>query len=217
MSDPTVHQSVFRDLVALTKPSIAGLSMFMTIGGYLLAGAGDVFTTLWAVIGTALIVGSANALNMAWEHETDALMTRTAERPIPAGRLSVRTAGSSDSLGGKWPRPLPWRQHANGLDRACVSRSLRLHLHDEAADAWALLVGAVPGAAPPLIGWTASTDNLGWPGLLLFGVLFIWQIPHFLAISLYRREDYAGAGIQIWPVARGKSRPSASRWPTPPR
>ena len=92
MSDQAAQQSVLRDLVALTKPSIAGLSMFMTIGGYLLAGAGDLTTTLWAVVGTALIVGSANALNMAWEHETDALMTRTAERPIPAGRLSVRTA-----------------------------------------------------------------------------------------------------------------------------
>ena len=207
MSDPTVHQSVFRDLVALTKPSIAGLSMFMTIGGYLLAGAGDVFTTLWAVLGTALIVGSANALNMAWEHETDALMTRTAGRPIPAGRLSVRTAaifGLAWGVSGLAALFLGVNTLTGLIGLASLVLYVCIYTPMKLRTPWALLVGAIPGAAPPLIGWTASTDNLGWPGLLLFGVLFIWQIPHFLAISLYRREDYAGAGIQIWPVARGE-------------
>ena len=207
MSDQAAQQSVLRDLVALTKPSIAGLSMFMTIGGYLLAGAGDLTTTLWAVVGTALIVGSANALNMAWEHETDALMTRTAERPIPAGRLSVRTAtlfGLAWGLSGLGALFLGVNALTGWIGLASLVLYVCIYTPMKLKTPWALLVGAVPGAAPPLIGWTASTNDLGWPGLLLFGVLFIWQIPHFLAISLYRRTDYEGAGIKIWPATRGE-------------
>jgi protoheme IX farnesyltransferase len=206
MTVPVAHQSLFRDLVALTKPSIAGLSMFMTVGGYLLAGAGDLYTTLWAMLGTALIVGSANALNMAWEHETDALMTRTATRPIPMGRLSVKTATIFGLAWGLIGLGIlftgvnaltGWVGLASLFVYVCVYTPMKLR------SPWALMVGAFPGAAPPLIGWTASADNLAWPGLLLFGVLFIWQIPHFLAISLYRRTEYERAGILVWPVARG--------------
>ncbi len=206
MSVQVAQQSIFRGLMALTKPSIAGLSMFMTVGGYLLGGAGDGWTTLWAMLGTALIVGSANALNMAWEHETDALMTRTASRPIPAGRLSVRVAtvfglicgvlglgilfGGVNALTG-------WVGLTSLFLYVCVYTPMKLR------SPWALIVGAIPGAAPPLIGWTAAANNLAWPGLLLFGVLFIWQIPHFLAISLYRRSEYERARILTWPIARG--------------
>lgn len=206
MSDQVAKPSVVADLVALTKPSIAGLSMFMTIGGYLLAGAGDAVTTFCAMLGTALIVGSANALNMAWEHETDALMTRTATRPIPAGRLSVRTGTTFGLIWGVLGLGLLFGG-VNILTGVVGAASLFLYVGVytplKLRSRWALIVGAFPGAAPPLIGWTAATDGLGWPGLLLFGVLFLWQIPHFLAISLYRRADYAGAGIQIWPVVCG--------------
>jgi protoheme IX farnesyltransferase len=171
-----------------------------------LAGAGDLYTTLWAMLGTALIVGSANALNMAWEHETDALMTRTATRPIPMGRLSVKTATIFGLAWGLIGLGIlftgvnaltGWVGLASLFVYVCVYTPMKLR------SPWALMVGAFPGAAPPLIGWTASADNLAWPGLLLFGVLFIWQIPHFLAISLYRRTEYERAGILVWPVARG--------------
>lgn len=206
MSVQVAQQSIFRDLMALTKPSIAGLSMFMTIGGYLLAGAGDLYTTVWAMLGTALIVGSANALNMAWEYETDALMSRTADRPIPAGRLSVKTATIFGLIWGLLGLAIlfegvnaltGWVGIASLFLYVCVYTPMKLR------SPWALIVGAFPGAAPPLIGWTASADNLAWPGLLLFAVLFIWQIPHFLAISLYRQTEYERAGIMVWPVARG--------------
>ncbi|MGB0590741.1 MAG: heme o synthase [Myxococcota bacterium] len=206
MSVQVAQQSIFRDLMALTKPSIAGLSMFMTIGGYLLAGAGDLYTTVWAMLGTALIVGSANALNMAWEYETDALMSRTADRPIPAGRLSVKTATIFGLIWGLLGLVIlftgvnaltGWVGIASLFLYVCVYTPMKLR------SPWALIVGAFPGAAPPLIGWTASADNLAWPGLLLFAVLFIWQIPHFLAISLYRQTEYERAGIMVWPVARG--------------
>jgi protoheme IX farnesyltransferase len=206
MSDQGTHQSTVRDLVALTKPSIAGLSMFMTVGGYLLAGGGDTITTICALFGTALIVGSANALNMAWEFETDALMSRTADRPIPAGRLSVKVATAFGLLWGVLGLGLLFGgvNTLTGLIGllslvvyVCVYTPLKLR------SPWALIVGAFPGAAPPLIGWTAAADGLHWPGLLLFGVLFLWQIPHFLAISLYRRTEYDRAGIKTWPISRG--------------
>ena len=206
MSDRVAKPSVAADLVALTKPSIAGLSMFMTIGGYLLAGAGDAATTICAFLGTALIVGSANALNMAWEHETDALMDRTASRPIPAGRLTARTGTVFGLVWGVVGLGLLFGG-VNTLTGAVGALSLFIYVVVytplKLRSRWALIVGAVPGAAPPLIGWTASTDGLGWPGLLLFGVVFLWQIPHFLAISLYRRADYEAAGIKTWPVVSG--------------
>ena len=206
MSDQATNPSTARDLVALTKPSIAGLSMFMTVGGYLLAGAGDLLTTACALLGTAFIVGSANALNMAWEHETDALMTRTADRPIPAGRLSVRTATTFGLLWGLMGLALLF-SGVNTLTGLVGLISLFLYVcvytPMKLRSPWALVVGAVPGAAPPLIGWTASANDLAWPGLLLFGVLFLWQIPHFLAISLYRRIEYDRAGIRTWPLVRG--------------
>jgi len=206
MSDRVVNHSFSRDLVALTKPSIAGLSMFMTIGGYLLAGAGDTMTTVCALLGTALIVGSANALNMAWEHETDKLMARTATRPIPAGRLSPRTGTIFGLIWGVLGLALLFGG-VNTLTGVVGTTSLFLYVVVytplKLRSRWALIVGAVPGAAPPLIGWTAGADGLQWPGLLLFGVVFLWQIPHFLAIALYRRADYEAAGIQIWPSVRG--------------
>jgi protoheme IX farnesyltransferase len=143
---------------------------------------------------------------MAWEHETDALMTRTASRPLPTGRLSVRTATIFGIVWGVLGLTIlfagvnmltGWVGVASLFLYVCVYTPMKLR------SPWALIVGAFPGAAPPLIGWTASADNLAWPGLLLFGVLFIWQIPHFLAISLYRQTEYERAGILVWPVARG--------------
>ena len=200
------NQSLVRDLIALTKPSIAGLSMFMTVAGYLLAGGGDVITTLYALLGTAFIVGSANALNMAWEHDVDALMPRTAKRPIPMGRLSVKQATAFGLIWGVIGLALLFGG-VNTLTGLVGIGALILYVliytPMKQRSPWALIIGAIPGAAPPLIGWTASANNLAWTGLLLFGVLFIWQIPHFLAISLYRKSEYGNAGFKTWPLVRG--------------
>ena len=156
--------------------------------------------------GTALIVGSANALNMWWERDIDARMTRTRNRPLPAGRLSADVAlGFGLALAVVSVPMLFMVNVATGLlglaallSYVAVYTPLKRHTH------LALLVGAVPGAIPPLLGWATVTGTVGLGGLLLFGVLFLWQIPHFAAITIFRAEDYARAGLQVVSVQHGE-------------
>ena len=208
MAGPT---TTLRDLTALLKPSITGLSVFMAAGGLWLASSshpgGDPLLILGALIGTALAVGSANALNMVLERDGDRLMARTASRPLPDGRLAVGPAlafGVIVGVGGL--ATLLWTTNAltMWLGAAALVSYVGIYTPLKRRTPLALLIGAVPGAAPPLMGWTAVTGTLDGPGVALFGVLLIWQIPHFLAISLFRMEDYARAGIRTVPVVRGE-------------
>ena len=151
-------------------------------------------------------MGSANALNMWWERDIDARMTRTRNRPLPAGRLSADVAlGFGLALAVVSVPMLFMVNLATGLlglvallSYVAVYTPLKPHTH------LALLVGAVPGAIPPLLGWATVTGTIGLGGLLLFGVLFLWQIPHFAAITIFRAEDYARAGLQVVSVQHGE-------------
>jgi protoheme IX farnesyltransferase len=183
----------FRDLVALAKPRITALVITTTAGGLWLSPvkAGPLVITL-ALLGTVLIVSGANALNMYLEREIDGHMDRTRDRPLPAGRLAPRVAlwfGVALSV-------LAIPILALGVNVLAYT-PLKQRSH------WALLVGAVPGAMPPLLGWTAATGAIGAGGLVLFGILFLWQVPHFLAISIFRRADYARAGLKVMPNTAG--------------
>ena len=199
--------AVARDLVALTKPRITTLVLATDAAGATLA-PGHVAGRALALslAGTALIVGSANALNMWWERDIDARMTRTRKRPLPAGRLSPDVAlGFGLSLAVVSVPMLFMVNVATGLlglaallSYVAVYTPLKRHTH------LALLVGAVPGAIPPLLGWATVTGTIGLGGWLLFGVLFLWQIPHFAAITIFRAEDYARAGLQVVSVQHGE-------------
>ena len=189
------------DLIALAKPRITLLVLITTAGGYWLAPvkAGPLVAAL-TIIGTILIVAGANALNLYLERDSDGRMERTKERPLPAGRMAPRVAlwfGVTLSVAaipilalGANPTTALLAVLAN-LSYVLAYTPMKRRSH------WALWVGAVPGAMPPLLGWTAATGTIGLGGLVLFGILFLWQIPHFLAISIFRSEEYARAGLRV--------------------
>ncbi len=196
-----------RDLLALTKPRITTLVLATeAAGAYLAPGHTPANVQFMSLTGTALIVGSANALNMWWERDIDALMTRTRNRPLPAGRLSPDVALAFGLALAVVSVPMLFMVNvATGLlgliallSYVAVYTPLKRHTH------LALLVGAVPGAIPPLLGWAAATGTVGLGGFLLFGVLFLWQIPHFAAITIFRAADYARAGLQVVSVQHGE-------------
>ncbi len=198
----------WRDLVALTKPRVTSLNLIATAAGYWLAPVQPGLATfLRLLLGTALVVGAANALNCYLERDLDRLMARTRSRPLPAGRLAPGTALSFGlllaalgaallSLGVNWLAGL--------LSTLALLAYVLLYTPMKQKSSLSLLVGAVPGAAPPLIGWAAATGSLGLPGVLLFLLLFLWQVPHFLAIALYRKDEYVAAGHKVLPAERGE-------------
>jgi protoheme IX farnesyltransferase len=199
--------AIGRDLLALTKPRITTLVLATEAAGATLApGHAGARTMSLSLAGTALIVGSANALNMWWERDIDARMTRTRNRPLPSGRLSPDVALTFGLALAVVSAPMLFMVNvATGLlglaallSYVVVYTPLKRHTH------LALLVGAVPGAIPPLLGWATVTGTIGLGGLLLFGVLFLWQIPHFAAITIFRAEDYGRAGLQVVSVQHGE-------------
>jgi heme o synthase len=196
-----------RDLVALTKPRITTLVLATEAAGAVLApGHVSGRTMGLSLAGTALIVGAANSLNMWLERDIDARMTRTRNRPLPAGRMSPDVALGFGLALAVVSVPMLYMVNVATmllglvalLSYVAVYTPLKRHTH------LALLVGAVPGAIPPLLGWTTVTGALGAGGLLLFAVLFLWQIPHFAAIAIFRKDDYARAGLQVVSVQHGE-------------
>ncbi len=211
--------SLARELVTLTKPRITIFVAFTAFGGYWLAcrhlgidplshGAfGWRGAKLVAMLlGTGLVVSGANALNMYLERDTDALMARTANRPLPRGRMESGLAlGLGMSLSAMSLPILTFGVHAiTGLLAAIALVSyVLLYTPMKRRSPASLVVGAVPGAIPPLLGWSAARGTLDGPGIVLFGILFLWQIPHFLAIATFRKEDYRRAGMKVLTVVSG--------------
>lgn len=202
-----------RDLLALTKPRITVFVLATTAGALALApGRASWPLVLWTLLGTALVVASANALNCWMERDTDGLMARTKNRPLPAGRLDPQVALVFGLALGALAVPVLSLlvNPLTGLLAAIALLSYVWLYTPMKRRSWlALLVGAVPGAMPPLMGWTAATGELEAPGLVLFGILFLWQIPHFIAISVFREREYVKAGIKVLPAERGET---AARW-----
>jgi protoheme IX farnesyltransferase len=212
-----------RDVIALTKPRITLMVMITAAGGLFLSQrAPDVApltaaTVLSTLLGTALIVAGANALNMYIERDIDRRMDRTKNRPLPAGRLAPRVALWVGVVLSALAVPI-LAIGANPLTAllAVIANllyvlaytPLKQHSH------WALHVGAVPGAIPPLLGWTAGTGHIDAAGAILFALLFLWQIPHFIAITLFRKADYARAGLVVMPNVTGElaARHTIVRW-----
>ncbi|MBI2083697.1 MAG: protoheme IX farnesyltransferase [Deltaproteobacteria bacterium] len=199
--------TVVRDLLTLTKPRVTLLVILTTACGLWMAptlpSASIIILTLF---GTSLMVGAANALNMYLEREIDALMKRTENRPLPAKRLRPKIAlwlGITLSVLASF-----LLAQVNLLTAvlgffAFVSYVL-FYTPLKQKSMTALLVGAIPGAMPPLMGWTAATGSISFPGLVLFFILFLWQIPHFLAIALVYKDEYKKAGIHVLPLEKGE-------------
>ncbi len=197
------------DYIALAKPRVtvmvlgtAGLGLYMAPASVSFPRAAG------ALCGTALIVAAANALNMYIERDIDGLAPRTKKRPLPAGRLSPKAALTFAIFLALLALPL-LAVAANPLTALLGLIAFVIYLAAytpmKQTSPGALVVGAIPGAMPPLMGWTAATGQLDLAGLTLFSILFLWQLPHFLAISLYRRSEYQRAGYRLTVIEHGTS------------
>ena len=200
-------RATIRELVALTKPRITLMVVITAAGGMWLApGAATMATILIALSAIALVVAGANTLNCWLERDTDKLMARTASRPLPAERLAPTPALVFGVALGALSLPL-LAFCVNPLTALLGAVSLVIYVGIytpmKQLSPAALLVGAIPGAMPPLMGWTAVTGSIDAPGLVLFGVLFFWQLPHFIAISSFRKKEYERAGLKVLPSVRG--------------
>jgi len=202
-----------RALCELAKPRITVMVVVTFAGGLWLAPGTVVgWRPALALLGTVLIVAAANALNMFLERDIDGRMERTRRRPLVEGRLAPDQAVGFGAVLACVAVPL-LLLGANPLTAVlglvAFASYVWAYTPLKRVSGGALFVGAVPGAMPPLMGWTAATGQLDAPGLALFAILFVWQLPHFLAIALYRAEDYAAAGFRVLPMSVGVV---ATRW-----
>ncbi|MBM3779840.1 MAG: protoheme IX farnesyltransferase, partial [Acidimicrobiia bacterium] len=179
-------------------------------GLFLAAPAGVPLPLLaWTVLGTAFVAGGAAALNQVWERDTDGRMERTRLRPLPHGRLRVgESTGFGLALSATGLAALTFGANLLSAAVAAVTLLSYLLLYTPLKRrTWlSTLIGAFPGALPPVIGWTAATGDLTLPALVLFAIVFLWQMPHFLAIAWLHRDDYARAGIPLLPVVEPDGR-----------
>jgi heme o synthase len=193
------------DFIALVKPRLNLLVVASSAAGYYLGAPTplDPGAMAVAVAGTALVAGGAAALNQVYERDTDALMRRTRLRPLPDGRIAPRDAaafGAALSIGGLLLLATRANVTAAMLAFATILVYLNVYTPMKRKSPVATLVGAVPGALPPLIGWAASHGRVSIGGLTLFAIVFLWQIPHFMAIAWLYRDDYGKAGFPMLPV-----------------
>lgn len=206
--------TVFADLTELTKPRIT-LMVVLTAGiGLLLASGGDVPFSLvvHTLLGTGLLAGGSSALNQVLERDLDALMQRTAQRPLPAGRMHPDVAllfGVTIAIVGLLELTLFVNLLTALLGTLALASYVFLYTPLKRVSSLATVVGAIPGAIPPLMGWTAVTNEIALGAWVLFGILFLWQLPHFLAIAWMCREDYARAGLPMLPVVEPDGRSTA--------
>ena len=193
------------DYVSLVKPRLNLLVVLSSgVGYYLGASRGfDVQLMLEAILGTAFVAGGAAALNQVYERDTDALMRRTRLRPLPDGRVNpsdARVFGLLLAACGLCILAMRANVLATALAAATLVVYLIVYTPMKRRSARATLVGAVPGALPPLIGWTAGHGSVSTGGAALFAIVFLWQIPHFMAIAWMYRDDYRAAGFPLLPV-----------------
>ena len=197
--------------IALTKPDVSFLVLITTAAGYYMGVRGPVgwLHMLHVVFATLLIAGGTAALNHYIERESDRYMRRTASRPLPSGVLQPKSAfvfGITLTIAGAVYLYFTAGALASGLGVATCVSYLAAYTPLKKRTVWATFVGAFPGAIPPVIGWVAATGTLDRGAWILFGILFLWQFPHFHAISWMYREDYARAGIKMLPVVDREGR-----------
>ena len=197
------------DLISLTKPRLSGLVVATAAGGmWLSPGQITLPRGLFLLLVIAGTVGAANALNCFLERDTDRFMARTRGRPLPAGRMEPPVAlwfGVGLSAICLPALALAANPLTGALGLLAFTSYVFVYTPMKARSAMAMLVGAVPGALPPLMGWTAVSGSIDPGGLALFALLFVWQLPHSVAIALFRKEEYEAAGLKSLPIVRGEA------------
>ncbi|HEY0371361.1 MAG TPA: heme o synthase [Thermoanaerobaculia bacterium] len=199
------RRRIVSDYLELSKSRIVFMVVITTAAGFLFAAHKvDPLLMLHALIGTALVAAGTNALNQYVEREHDAKMHRTRTRPLPAGRITPRAAlvfSSAIAIIGTVYLGLAVNWLTASLGAFTLTSYIFVYTPLKRVSTICTVIGAIPGAVPPLMGWTAATNQLwgmeaigGW---IVFGILFLWQLPHFMAISWMYREDYARGGFMM--------------------
>jgi protoheme IX farnesyltransferase len=213
--EPQIVQLSLREralaYLELTKPRITFLIVLTSAAGFCLGARApfDYLSLAHALVGIALLSSGIATLNQFMERDLDALMRRTAMRPLPSGKLSPFEAfvfGLGLTLAAEIYLALLVNPLTAVLGLCVVAGYLFLYTPLKTRTSLSTMVGAFPGAMPPLMGWTAARGEMGLEAWVLFGILFLWQFPHFLAIAWMYREDYARAGICMLPVIEPEGR-----------
>jgi len=200
-----LERSRFADYLTLTKPELTFLSVVTALAGFYM-GTGETIALgllLHTLVGTALVGGGAGALNQYIERDLDGLMRRTENRPLPSGRLGpweVLIFGSLLSLAGLAQLSLFVNALTGFLAAATLVSYLFLYTPLKRITPLSTLVGGIPGAIPPMMGWTAVKNEISQEAWILFAILFLWQMPHFFSLAWMYRKDYARAGYKMLTV-----------------
>jgi len=208
MTTPAALPADWRDFVALTKPRVMSLVVFSGLAGLLVAPVQLPFVLgFTAILCIALGAGACGALNQWYEAEIDAKMRRTAKRPLPAGRMD-RQSALHFGVGLAFFSVILMGLATNWLAAILLAVSILFYVLIytvwlKPRTAQNIVIGGAAGAFPPLIGWVAATGHVAALPLLLFAIIFLWTPPHFWALSLFVRSDYAAAGIPMLPVVAG--------------
>ena len=194
-----------RDYAALAKPRLNMLVVASTLAGYAMADGDSLGAVRIAglLLGTGLVAGGASAFNQVIERDLDALMRRTRSRPIPDHRLQPLEGllfGTALTLAGVLLIVASANVLAASVAMATLVSYVAIYTPLKRRSSFGTVIGAIPGALPPIIGWAAATDRIPVEAWTLFGIMFLWQLPHFLAIAWMYREDYARAGFPMLPV-----------------
>lgn len=195
---------MIRDYLELSKSRIVLMVLMTAAAGFFYASPhGSLVMLAHMLIGTALVAAGTNTLNQYVERDLDASMRRTQRRPLPAGRITPRAAlifASTIALAGTLYLGLLVNWLTAALGAFTLVTYIFVYTPLKRISTICTLVGAIPGAVPPLMGWTAATGAIGTGGLIAFGIVFLWQLPHFMAISWIYREDYGRAGFAMLSV-----------------
>src|ERR1700690_3842114 len=208
-----------KDYIALTKPRITWLILMSTGVGYFFGAQKALhgwhfLTLLHTIVGTGLIASGTAALNQWYEREADCKMRRTAQRPLPLGKMSAPRAlafGTALSVAGFVELWLGVNLLSGLIGAFTLGSYLFLYTPMKQRTWWSTTVGAIPGAMPPMIGYAAAAGALTRESWVLFAILFLWQFPHFYAIAWMYREVYARAGIRMLPVVEPDGKSTARR------
>src|SRR3954470_8244335 len=200
--------TLLRDYATLTKPKVQSLLLFTTVTTMLVAGSPSFGLIVLTCLGGALSAGGAGAINHWYDRDIDATMSRTATRPVPSGRVPPRAAltfgivlgASSFLLLSLTVNLLAAALFLSGLLGYVFVYSLWL----KRSSTQKIVIGGAAGAVPPLVAWAAVTGSLSWGAVILFAIVFYWTPPHFWALSLLMKDEYAKAGVPMMPVVRGE-------------
>lgn len=201
--------SPVRDYLGLTKPNVMSLLLFTTFTAMMMAAGGwpSPILVFWTMLGGALASASSGAINMYWDRDIDALMTRTKKRPIPSGRISPRNALVFGIVLGA-AAFVQLALTVNFLAAALSTTGILYYVFIytmwlKRTTPQNIVIGGAAGAIPPLVGWAAVTDHVGLTAILLFVIVFVWTPPHFWALALMKKDEYARVGIPMLPAVRG--------------